>query len=128
MRHIRDCFSTKFNSLCSQASKLTAYNTTIQRYLPALLHPHCRIISFQNGCLVLGVPDSSWASQLRYLLPELRDQLRAQENWYQLTSVKIVIDTANHKQMILPQTQPKDPKKSSPWHNILQSLLGSVDK
>ncbi len=125
MRHIRDCFGAKFNSLCIQASQLSAYNTTLQRYLPEPLHPYCWIVSFQNGCLAIGVADSSWASQLRYLLPELRDQLRSQEKWYQLTSIKIVLATANPKPMINAPIKPKPPEKKSPWHNILQSLLRS---
>lgn len=123
MRHIRDCFNAKYNQIYSQAQRLEEFSTTIKRYLPEPFHTHCRVIGFQNGCLIIGTTDAAWASQLRYMLPELRDQLRAQEKWYQLISIKIAIDleisavpSPHHRQK---------PEKISPWQKILQSLYSA---
>lgn len=123
MRHIRDCFNAKYNQICSQARRLEEFSTTIKRYLPESFHPHCRVISFQNGCLVIGTIDAAWASQLRYVLPELRDQLRVQEKWYQLISVKIMINL--EIPIVSPSGCQQKPERNSPWQKILQSLYSS---
>ncbi len=120
MRHIRDCFNTKYSQIFIQAQRLDEFSKTIKKYLPEPFHPHCRVKGFQNGCLVIGTTDAAWASQLRYLLPELRDHLRSQEKWYQLISIKIAIDL--EAPIVSSSNQIKNSENPSPWKKILQSL------
>lgn len=124
MHHIRDCFNKKFSKICKQAQNLNELTAIVKHYLPEFLHLHCRVTSFQNGCLILVTSNAAWASQLRYVLPDLRDQLRAEEKWYQLTSIKIVINTDSP----IPTTTVENhtsPSKPSPWRTILHSLASS---
>lgn len=126
MKHIRDCFNAQFKAISLQVTQIQALNQQIHQYLPEILKNQCWVIGFQSGNLTLGTTNSSWATQLRYFLPELRDQLRTKNNLYQLSSIKIVVDS-NHHQQQSEKTEPeKKTKPQSPWHNILQSLLISV--
>lgn len=39
-----------------------------------------------------------WATQLRYILPELRDRLRKEAGLYQLSSIKVTVNTPSFQQ------------------------------
>lgn len=92
MRHITRCLNTQLIEICQQAIKLEELTEIVQRFLPEVLRPHCQVGSFQKGTLNLIVNSSVWGSQLRYILPELRDKLRKEASIYQLVSIKITLD------------------------------------
>lgn len=91
MRHIASCLNPKLAHLCQQSIKLETFNEIIKRFLPKELQSYCKVGSFNQGRLQLIVADSAWASQLRYMLPELRDKLRREAKIFQLSSIKLTI-------------------------------------
>lgn len=127
MRHITRCLNSKLTEICLHAIKLEEVSATLLSYLPDNLKEHCRVGSFRNGCLMLITHDPVWASQLRYILPELRDKLRSEAKLYQLASIKITIDVEqiSHRltktptpttQQLIEHTTP------SPWQDVLKHL------
>jgi hypothetical protein len=90
MRRINRCLNPKLQEICKQVLQLEELSQMINAYLPEFLRLQCHIGSFHKGCLLLIANDSVWAAQLRYSLPELRDNLR-QGGLHQLTSIKISI-------------------------------------
>lgn len=91
MRPINQCLNPKLKEICLQAIKLEALNDIVSSYLPDAVKNHCRVGSFNKGCLQLLVDDAVWATQLRYDLPLLRDNLRLKAGVYQLVSIKIIV-------------------------------------
>lgn len=92
MKHINQCLNTRLTDLCKRAIQLDELNHKLQLFLPTELKAHCQVGSFNLGCLTIVVDDAVWASQLRYLLPDLRDDMR-KSGIYQLTSIKCIITT-----------------------------------
>ncbi|MDP3561959.1 MAG: DUF721 domain-containing protein [Legionellaceae bacterium] len=121
MRHITQCFNPKLTQICLQATQLKKISAIVFDYMPENLHNHCRVASFQNGCLLLTTNDAVWASQLRYIIPELRDKLRSEAKLYQLASIKISVDIEQEERNTL-QAPPKKQIKPSPWRDILKHL------
>lgn len=120
MRHITNCFNRDLARLRNQASELEALHKLIMQYLPDEIKSNCQVSAFNAGCLILTVNDAIWSSQLRFLLPEIRDKLRKEANLYQLSSIKIKIN----RDLLLSgskKNQPK-PKRTSLWQNILKDL------
>ena len=91
MKSIRQCLNKRLIELCESAMQLEELSLKVARLLPTELANQCQVGSFNKGCLVLITHDASWASQLRYAIPELRDKLRKNERLYQLSSIKIVV-------------------------------------
>lgn len=91
MRLISKCLNTKLTQICMQAIKLEEISALVSHYLPVELQAHCQVGSFRAGILNLVTSDPVWATQLRYILPELRERLRSEAKLYQLVSVQIKI-------------------------------------
>lgn len=91
MRSIRRCLNKQLTDICQHSMQLEELDCKIAKLLPPNLAPECRVGSFNKGCLVLTTTNAAWASQLRYALPELRDNLRKEAGMYQLSSIKITV-------------------------------------
>ncbi len=89
MRLIKNCINKQLVTLCQRSMQLEELHDKISKLLPCELAKGCQVSSFDKGCLILTTTDASWASQLRYLVFELRDKLRTEGGMYQLLSIKI---------------------------------------
>jgi hypothetical protein len=89
MRHITKCLNAKLADLCERNIQIETLNLMLKNYLPQELQANCAVGSFNRGCLVLIIKDPVWATQLRFMLPELRDKLRKDAGLYQLSSINI---------------------------------------
>ena len=107
MRRINSFLNQKLIDICQQAVQLEDLNSKIKAFLDEDLKDHCSVGSFNNGCLLMVVDNAVWASQLRYVLPELRDKLRKDAGIYQLSSIKISIGTMEEKRILKPKHIPK---------------------
>jgi hypothetical protein len=56
--------------------QLLQWNRYWQKNISGDLAAHTRIANFREGCLIVEVDNPSWASQLRYWIPELLVQLK----------------------------------------------------
>ena len=106
IRSISRCLNKQLAEICQHSMQLEELSNKITQLLPPNLASECQVGSFNKGCLVLTTNNASWASQLRYAIPELRDRLRKEAGMYQLTSIKInVVEPVEHKEK--PAQQPK---------------------
>ncbi|RUR10722.1 DUF721 domain-containing protein [Legionella septentrionalis] len=99
MRPINQCLNPKLAELCQQALRSESLKDKVSQHLPPLFQKHCSIAGFNKGCLILLVDDAIWATQLRFLLPELRDKLRQEAGIYQLASIKLLLNPAEQIQI-----------------------------
>ena len=89
MRPISKCLNSKLSQICMQAIQLEELSTIVLKYLPQALRAHCHVSSLRSGILVLITSSPIWATQLRYLAPELRERLRTEASLYQIIIVQI---------------------------------------
>ena len=93
MHPIQKCLNPQLIEMCKKSIQIESLNDKINTYLSPELQKHCTVASFTHGCLNLIVDDPVWSSVLRFMLPEIRDNLRTHAGMYQLTSIKITVDT-----------------------------------
>lgn len=91
MKSINQCLNKQLSEICRHSMQLEELSLKISQFLPANLTSKCQVGSFNKGSLVLTTTSSAFASQIRYLLPDLRDKLRKEAGLYQLSSIKISI-------------------------------------
>lgn len=103
MRRINSCMNKQLMSIYQHTLVLESLNLKLQRYLPESLINHCSVGSFTGGRLVIVVTESIFITELRYLLPTLRNQLRQDAGLYQLISIKIQVVLAIPKKLEQPQ-------------------------
>jgi len=91
MRRIYQCLNSTTTVLFQQTLLLEALQEKIAQFLPLHLQTGCRVAQFSKGQLVLSLENPIHATELRYLLPALRDRLRTEGRLYQLSAIKINI-------------------------------------
>lgn len=91
MRTINRCLNKQLAELCQHSIQLEELTRKLVQLLPEELAGQCTVSSFNKGCLLLSTPNAAWASQVRYVIPELRDKLRIEAGMYQLSSIKVIV-------------------------------------
>src|ERR1700722_10283484 len=64
----------------------------IALYLPEETRRFCRLANIDNGVLKFAVPNSVWGTRLRYIFPELLENLRKNTELSHLTSITYYIE------------------------------------
>ncbi len=118
MRSIRHCLNKQLADICQRSIQLEELSNKVMQLLPPNLVPWCQVVSFNKGCLVLTTTDATWASQLRYAIPELRDRLRKDAGMYQLSSIKVTL--------VEPATQYKKPDAASLTHELSDNAKATI--
>lgn len=91
MRSISHCLNQQLVDICQRSVQLEELSNKLSQWLPTELVGECQVGSFNKGCLILITSNAAWASQIRYLIPELRDKLRTEAGLYQLSSIKVSV-------------------------------------
>jgi len=99
MHPIQKCLNPKLIEMCKKSIQIESLNDKVNSYLSAELQLHCTVASFTHGCLNLIVDDPVWSSALRFMIPEMRDNLRTHAGMYQLTSIKITVNASGPKKI-----------------------------
>ena len=89
MRRIYQCLNSTTTVLCQQTLLLEALQEKVAQFLPLHLQTGCCVAQFSKGQLVLSLENPIHSTELRYLLPALRDRLRTEGRLYQLSGIKI---------------------------------------
>ncbi|MBA2653305.1 MAG: DUF721 domain-containing protein [Tatlockia sp.] len=118
MRAINRCLNSQLLDLCRRIIHLDELNCKMIAVLPTPLNENCSVAAFTRGCLLITAKNAAWATELRYLLPELRDQLR-KEGLYQLSSIKITLPEQE-------QLEKKKPAKTKLSTEARSSIQGAA--
>ncbi|KTD22528.1 DUF721 domain-containing protein [Legionella londiniensis] len=92
MRRINRCLNPRLADICQNALYLDELNQKVLQFLPESFRAQVKVGSYNKGKLVLIASNQEWASQLRYILPELRDKLRVDGKIYHLTTIQLKLD------------------------------------
>ncbi len=77
--------------LVAHTRDLQAIGRLMQPCLPADLSPHIRLADWSNGRLVLQLDSSSWATRLRYTVPQLIQSLRKMPELADLRQIDLYV-------------------------------------
>lgn len=77
-------------------------NKILQQTIDTESIKHCELASFENGQMVVIVENASWATKLRYSLPEIIKTLKIQPEFKNLKTIRYKIDNHPQKQIKKP--------------------------
>lgn len=89
IRSINRCLNDQLLGICQRVIQLDELNHKVKAILDQPLRDNCQVGSFNKGCLLLAT-SNTWATELRYCLPDLRDKLR-KAGLPQLTTINIAV-------------------------------------
>lgn len=85
-----NCINPNILGLYKKSADLEHVSHKILKHLPEKMLGEVKIASFDKGLLVLSYNKQAIASELRYLIPELRNNLRVKEKLYNIVNIKII--------------------------------------
>ena len=82
------------NRLFQEGQRLAAVQTLLYQALPdAALAAHCQVAGWQNGGLKILVDSATWATQLRFQIPQLLENLKLHLPALKLIECRVVPQT-----------------------------------
>ncbi len=120
---------TQLGKLISHAAAIDDLNHTFTTVLDNELIPHCRVGYYDLGVLTLFTDSATWATRLRYAVPDLTSKLRAIPQWAWICSIQIKIQTNWQQEKPLPQSEAPFPpplKMSASNAEQFQALADSL--
>lgn len=85
-----------FKKLCEKAQRLNKINDFLAKTLPCQLKPHCKLINYELGSLIIAVSNNAIATQLYYQQNNILDSMRKQLTDINLTQIKIRVRQQNY--------------------------------
>ena len=76
--------------LLDNLARIRQLNQSVQARLPLNLKNQCHVINFRDNRIIIGAHSSSWATRLKFFVPELLSALRA-EGYSSLRGIDIII-------------------------------------
>ena len=134
-RSINDVLCDPQHSLgkiIQKAKSIENLQKQLQKELPNPIAQHVWVGTYENGILTLLVDSAAIATQLRFSVPDIRENLRQQPQWYGLKSisVKIIVDPPKSS-VEKPLKSDHEIKKtmdiSKQSANLLVELANSID-
>jgi hypothetical protein len=93
---LRPGLHNQLSKLVSQSREVSRLNAILQDCLPATLVAHCQVANHQDQKLVLTASSSAYASKLRYLIPEIKQQFKEQLNITAAIHIKVAVMNTTH--------------------------------
>lgn len=125
MKKIIHCLNDKLNNIIDSTEQVKQINRLLTQSLPAPLNQHCRASSFQSGILYLELDNPSLATEIRYLIPELRNHLRSNHRMYDLISIKASFNA--NKSPTKPKNKIKPVESGAKAANTIRQHLTGLD-
>ena len=88
---IKNIINTQCHEINNILKDISNANKYLQECLPNHLKKICNVSYFSKGQLILNINNANYATEIHYLLPELRNQLRHPEMLPQLSNIKYTI-------------------------------------
>ena len=74
--HILTHGTKVLDELISKANRLKHFNSLLAMHLEMEIAKHCQVAKFEDNCLFVLTDNGSWATQLRFHIPDLMVKLR----------------------------------------------------
>lgn len=107
--------------LHQHAARLAQLNTLVQRVIPELARPHCRVANYRQGILIIECSSATWLTRLNYQRTELLSLLR-KANLSSLTTIEFKVNPSFQSLVRDNHYDQFKPKKSVISHQSAQYL------
>ena len=122
VKQLLNSSQSRLQHLIKTSQQLSNYIVLLPKVLPLEFADHCRVASYQRGQLLIHVDNATWATQLRYRVPDLLSALRSDHHCFGLTNIKVQVNPAFHK------TEHPEPKKPVPKPGIMSASTAQYIK
>ena len=78
----------KLSSIIIKSQHLIKLDKILLEHIPQNMRPHCKVANLSKGLLSVYVDSATWATQLRYYIPNLILTLRTHKEFTNLISIK----------------------------------------
>lgn len=82
----------------NKVQQLIKLNQVWQLAIPSELHGHTHVANFREGYLIIECDSAAWATRLRYLLPDIKQQLLNYPDLRDLIQIEWYIQPEFHAQ------------------------------
>lgn len=110
--------------LLTHVATLQRLNSLVHDRLPAPLSIHCRVGNYKGGILTIHVGSPTWASKLRYLIPDLRKDLMGYAEFKDLLEIRLRT-IAQPSTPSARRRRPRMPKEAAVLLNSLADRISS---
>lgn len=80
------------DDLIAQAKRLQYLNKVLSSVLEASLSQHCHLSKVDGNTMTIAVDSPTWATRLRYDIPEILKNARTQPEFKEVTAIKYVVE------------------------------------
>ncbi len=80
--------NTTVPNLAQKIAALRQLNELWRKYIDIKLAQHTQVANWRNNCLVIEIDSASWATHIRYLLPELLIKLKTEKELAELKYIE----------------------------------------
>jgi len=94
---------TALANLVSHAKYLAGIHQIVQHQLTRSMQPHCKVANYRENILYLHVDSPSWATRLRFTVPELISQLKNTKELNELKDIQILPAKSTQRDKTLSQ-------------------------
>lgn len=84
--------NSSLNNIFKKLSELESLQQLWQTYVPANLRAYTKVANYRDDCLVIAAASAAWATELRFILPQMLQTLRTAGKLYQLRSITFYVD------------------------------------
>lgn len=121
-KQVLSCDGGQLQGMLSKIKQLQAIEGVLKHQLDPALALHCRVANFRNGTLVIEVDSAAWATQIRYLTPDLLSVLRSEGGLHNLRAIKSYI----HPEAEKAKTHKQSPRITLKGSQFLKSMLKTL--
>ena len=75
--------------LVKHAALRESWTEQLRAVLPPAIAPHCSVANIESGRMTIHVVDSSWATRLRFEMPNVEPALRSLGDFADVTEIRI---------------------------------------
>ncbi|MFU8797515.1 MAG: DUF721 domain-containing protein [Gammaproteobacteria bacterium] len=73
---------------------LDSLTALLKKNLPSPLQKHCQVANLRDNCLIIMTDSAAWATQIRFLTPDLLKCLKQTPELYNLRTLEFYVDPA----------------------------------
>jgi len=112
-----------WSALMQKAETLIRLNEAVKAFLPPELSPHCQVVNWREGCLVIATRNASVDTMLRFQKGDLLHMLRESGTLRSCRRIEHYVDRVDYEPI-----QPKVPKAMPLSAETRKDLVATAEK
>ena len=84
--------SEQLNNIFNKLRQLESFQKLWLTFVPENLRAYTKVANYRDDSLVIAVASAAWATELRFILPQMLQTLRMEGKIYQLRSISFYVD------------------------------------